>query len=70
MISIENLKPEVRDELLKRPTALKAFIACCENHIDAYALCKNSELCKFYHCGPKAVFDNAELINVALKTEE
>lgn len=64
---IENLTTETRTELLKRPTAFKAYIACIENCIDALTLYKNNELCKYYACGPKAVFDNAELINKALK---
>ena len=57
---------ETWEELAKRPTALKGFIGCIERNIDAYDLCKDADLCKFYHCGPKAIFDNAELINKAL----
>lgn len=64
---IENLTKETREELLKRPTAFKAYIACIENHIDALTLYENIELCEFYACGTKAVFDNRVLINKALE---
>lgn len=61
------LSNETWEQISKRPTALKAFIACFENKIDAYKLCKNHDLCAIYSCGQKAVFDNAELINKALE---
>lgn len=64
---IENLTLETRTELLKRPTAFKAYIACLETGLDALGLYENTEICKYYACGPKAVFDNRELINKALE---
>ena len=64
---LTELTDETRTELLKRPTAMKAFIACLEGGFDAYEMCKDTELCKHYGCGSKAVFDNAELVNKALE---